>query len=513
MLNWRHQHDSGETAQHSQAQREAASAPGKGDSRTAHANRLQPRGRWGDDGVNAYGDGQHRGSSSSGGDRGYAWQNNGASGNGFIALPGKFVPGTSGPTHLKRGGLRLNWASRGGGRKPRPPLPTQESSTDLDESTLATATEPVKEVADPAMADHSLAIAKGDGGILLVHLFYLLVGDWVFRLPRVSDPDALSADRSLTGPDNTAFTGEGISMSSFAAYTALRRQQRMKKRRMRRWVPVLDYISNTVPVLYAVYRILKRNTEMKIVLWGQRAIEFEAQLIYDNGQETAVVGVFVGLLMKSYKNDETLSGGSACRWYLNEDLPEIDDYFERFRLCMEGTDGTAAAEFVFFNRVAQQLVGKSVMSLLRSSGLPREIAAVVSQKYTLAISVTQKSLSQRNISFQVNGIETFFEGKTLPLDTRTCTVMPLLIRDESSAERTRVQSTEPISTRGIPDLPITTESVLKKTTPQRVPLRNLKGKILLLPLTAAVQPFQHHPWNHQLSRVLTALHMVDQKSS
>ncbi|XBI73330.1 hypothetical protein VPH35_067103 [Triticum aestivum] len=33
--------------------------------------------------------------------------------------------------------------------------------------------------------------------------------------------------------------------------------------------------------------------------------------------------------MKSYNNDETLSGGSACRWYLNEDIPEIDDCFER----------------------------------------------------------------------------------------------------------------------------------------------------------------------------------------
>ncbi|KAI5004394.1 hypothetical protein ZWY2020_031637 [Hordeum vulgare] len=38
------------------------------------ANRLQPRGRWGDDGIDAYGDGQHRGSSSAGGGRGYAWQ-------------------------------------------------------------------------------------------------------------------------------------------------------------------------------------------------------------------------------------------------------------------------------------------------------------------------------------------------------------------------------------------------------------------------------------------------------
>lgn len=180
-----------------------------------------------------------------------------------------------------------------------------------------------------------------------------------------------------------------------------------------------------------------RNTEMKIVLWGQRVVEFEAQLVYDNGQNLPVIGVFVGLLMKSYNNDETLSRGSACRWYLNEDIPEIDDSFERlgddfpkkfngyqmvlrslpqnatevtshrklstscetwihgrqrFRLCLEGTDGTGASEFVFFNRVAQQLVGKYVMALLRSSALPREIAAVVSQKYTLAVSVTQKSL-------------------------------------------------------------------------------------------------------------------------
>jgi hypothetical protein len=29
-------------------------------------------------------------------------------------------------------------------------------------------------------------------------------------------------------------------------------------------------------------------------------------------------------------DDETLSGGSACRWYLNEDIPEIDSYFERW---------------------------------------------------------------------------------------------------------------------------------------------------------------------------------------
>uniref|UniRef100_M0XJW7 Replication protein A subunit n=2 Tax=Hordeum vulgare subsp. vulgare TaxID=112509 RepID=M0XJW7_HORVV len=313
-----------------------------------------------------------------------------------------------------------------------------------------------------------------------------------------------------------------------------------------------------------------RNTEMKIVLWGQRAVEFEAQLVYDNGQNSPVIGIFVGLLMKSYNNDETLSGGSACRWYLNEDIPEIDDCFERlgddfpkiqwisngaekfavkrnrgdlphksvdelrnmdpwetentdflctvtitkvmpeqpwwfqscskchrsatsygsefrcsagcvstkaypkFRLFLEGTDGTGAAEFVFFNRVAQQLVGKSVMALLRSSGLPREIAAVVSQKYTLAVSVTQKSLSQRNISFQVNGIETFLgRQNSIPHDTRAPAVMPVATPSGSSRDHALTLSTKDNSVDTIPELPIVAEKEIKKTSASRVPLRHL----------------------------------------
>ncbi|KQK02649.2 hypothetical protein BRADI_2g02839v3 [Brachypodium distachyon] len=34
-----------------------------------------------------------------------------------------------------------------------------------------------------------------------------------------------------------------------------------------------------------------RNVEIKLVLWGERADEFDSQLVYDAGQESAVVGV------------------------------------------------------------------------------------------------------------------------------------------------------------------------------------------------------------------------------
>jgi hypothetical protein len=39
----------------------------------------------------------------------------------------------------------------------------------------------------------------------------------------------------------------------------------------------------------------------------------------------------------------------------------------RYRLCLVGTNGIGAAEFTLFGRVARQVVGKPVISLIRST--------------------------------------------------------------------------------------------------------------------------------------------------
>ncbi|KAI5016806.1 hypothetical protein ZWY2020_029084 [Hordeum vulgare] len=109
-----------------QAAKPAAPLVGAGEKAGQDVNRTQSRGWWGDDGVNVYGDGQHRGSSSAGGGRGYAWQGHAGSGPAFSGPPGKFVPGIAGPSYPKRGGYRQKWGGRGGGRNPRPPLPLEE---------------------------------------------------------------------------------------------------------------------------------------------------------------------------------------------------------------------------------------------------------------------------------------------------------------------------------------------------------------------------------------------------
>ncbi|XP_062180576.1 replication protein A 70 kDa DNA-binding subunit A-like [Phragmites australis] len=64
------------------------------------------------------------------------------------------------------------------------------------------------------------------------------------------------------------------------------------------------------------------NYEIKLYLWGQRASEFNADEIYTIGQKEPVVAIFVGLLMKSYRGEHSLSGNTACRWYINPNLPE-----------------------------------------------------------------------------------------------------------------------------------------------------------------------------------------------
>ena len=97
-----------------------------------------PRGQWGDDGLNAYGDGQHRGSSSIGGGRGYAWHSDGSTERPFLGPTGGFVEGASGPANRNRGGFRGNRGGRGGrGGRYRP----RQQHVVLDKTTVGDGSE------------------------------------------------------------------------------------------------------------------------------------------------------------------------------------------------------------------------------------------------------------------------------------------------------------------------------------------------------------------------------------
>ena len=80
---------------------------------------------------------------------------------------------------------------------------------------------------------------------------------------------------------------------------------------------------------------------MKLVLWGDRAVEFDADSIRAMSLEKPVIDIFVGTLPKmAFGNSsgahpgfvKSLSGSSPCRWYIDEDIPDINSFCERFVL-------------------------------------------------------------------------------------------------------------------------------------------------------------------------------------
>jgi len=74
-------------------------------------------------------------------------------------------------------------------------------------------------------------------------------------------------------------------------------------------------------------------------LQGHRALEFDGEAVLHVGQSNHIIAIFVGTLMKTYKeNFKFLSGTSACRWYINQnDIFAIKNSKERksFMTCFD----------------------------------------------------------------------------------------------------------------------------------------------------------------------------------
>jgi len=64
---------------------------------------------------------------------------------------------------------------------------------------------------------------------------------------------------------------------------------------------------------------------LQVSLIGQRAMEFLEQMVPKIAKQSPVIVIFVGMLMKT----GFLSGSAACRWYINEEIEDIQRFYER----------------------------------------------------------------------------------------------------------------------------------------------------------------------------------------
>lgn len=118
----------------------------------------------------------------------------------------------------------------------------------------------------------------------------------------------------------------------------------------------------------------------------------------------------------------------------------------RYRICFIGADDTNEAEFLCFERAGKDIVGKSLITLLRdghsnrvplddivqtargNSAVPRDVSALIGRKYRFVVSISTKSFlpDTEVISFQVNRID-------VPVEKGSCSAVEYR-RAESSGQ-------------------------------------------------------------------------------
>ncbi|KAM0827975.1 hypothetical protein ACQ4PT_067855 [Festuca glaucescens] len=97
----------------------------------------------------------------------------------------------------------------------------------------------------------------------------------------------------------------------------------------------ISHVSDVVPV-QSLYQTEASNTrtivltnllgaELRLVPWGDRAVEFDVDLVRAMGDKEPVIGIFVGTLTKNHRGVTGLSGSSACR-YLGEQFTPLSAY-------------------------------------------------------------------------------------------------------------------------------------------------------------------------------------------
>ncbi|KAM0839241.1 hypothetical protein ACQ4PT_060443 [Festuca glaucescens] len=96
----------------------------------------------------------------------------------------------------------------------------------------------------------------------------------------------------------------------------------------------IEMVSDVIPV-QSMFQATASNTrtvilkDLLLVLWGDRALEFDAESVHSMGEKEPVIAIFVGTLPKSSHGVRGLSGSSACHWYIDEDIPDINLFRER----------------------------------------------------------------------------------------------------------------------------------------------------------------------------------------
>ncbi|AQK81248.1 hypothetical protein ZEAMMB73_Zm00001d036525 [Zea mays] len=106
----------------------------------------------------------------------------------------------------------------------------------------------------------------------------------------------------------------------------------------------------------------------------------------------------------------------------------------RYKLSFIATDGTSEAEFFCFDTIAKRIVGKSCQTLFSTSGVsrgpPPDLAAIVSLKFTFAVTINMSAFSVTNRVFSILSVLTNHGRQaSIPCATQNLSQQQMLTQD------------------------------------------------------------------------------------
>ncbi|AQK67973.1 hypothetical protein ZEAMMB73_Zm00001d015063 [Zea mays] len=112
------------------------------------------------------------------------------------------------------------------------------------------------------------------------------------------------------------------------------------------------------------------------------------------------------------------------------------EYSSRYKLNFIATDGTSKAEFFCFDTIAKRIVGKSCQTLFSTSdvsrGPPPDPAAIVSLKFTFAVTINMSAFCVTNRIFSILSVLTnHVRQASIPCATQNLSQQQMLKQDNT----------------------------------------------------------------------------------
>ncbi|CAL4995264.1 unnamed protein product [Urochloa decumbens] len=195
---------------------------------------------------------------------------------------------------------------------------------------------------------------------------------------------------------------------------------------------------------------------LPITLWGEHATSFEDEFLIETiGKDEPVVIIFAGMHVKAFLGATTCGSGSATKWYMNIDIPEVN----AFRASLHGRgsevellpgdgdvaagaideaasnrktvsellsldphennvlyklnvvieDNTGRAKIFLFGGVAEQVVRRTATELVEESSsnqilLPASLRCLVGRRYVFQVVISEQTFRTGQLCFQARRV-------------------------------------------------------------------------------------------------------------